>query len=495
MKKNTPDQLNLKEVAEIKHRSVSGAASYFLRTILLQGIGFLSLAIISGLFSPEDFGIYGFVVMIIGLLTFFSDIGLAAALVQKKTEPTVTDYRTAFTVQQILSWFIVGISVALVISNVVSAKTGPAGNWILLSLALSFPLATVKTIPSVILERKLQFSKLVVPQIVEQLLFHSVLIVLAVLGYGVSSYAYAVIIRSIGGVGTMILLQRWDFGFSLNRASIISLFSFGVKFQLNDVLARIKDQLFYIVVGFYLPLREFGYVQWAKNWSMYPYTLTVQNIMAVTFPTFSRLQNDKQRLAKGVEVTLFWITIVLFPILVVLSIFIHPLLIVFESTYGKWQPAALSFSLFTLGIAWSAISTPLTNVLNAIGKINKTLKLMIMWTVLTWTLSPLFIFFWGYLGVALSALVISFSSYVAVIFVKRELDLSLFKQIYAQSIASLGMAVVALLGIALWEQSLVWLVFGVVLSLATYTTIVLLLAKKLLVQNVTLLLDSKKKPS
>jgi hypothetical protein len=71
---------------------------------------------------------------------------------------------------------------------------------------------------------------------------------------------------------------------------------FGAKFQLNDFLARIKDQLYFLVLGQVLPLNQFGFIQWAKNWSMYPYNLTVQNVMAITFPTFSRLQKRKDLL-------------------------------------------------------------------------------------------------------------------------------------------------------------------------------------------------------
>ena len=41
-----------------------------------------------------------------------------------------------------------------------------------MSLAFSFPLATLKTISSIKLERKLSFDKLVMPQIFEQIVFH-----------------------------------------------------------------------------------------------------------------------------------------------------------------------------------------------------------------------------------------------------------------------------------------------------------------------------------
>lgn len=145
-------------VQEIKKKSVTGAASYFARTILLNAIGIASALVLSKFLSAEEFGIYGIVIQIIAVLIFFSDIGFAAALIQKKHEPSREDFITAFSVQQVLSWAIVAVILGLIWFDVVSGKIGKTGEWVLLALAVSFPLATLKTIPSVILERKLDFS-------------------------------------------------------------------------------------------------------------------------------------------------------------------------------------------------------------------------------------------------------------------------------------------------------------------------------------------------
>lgn len=464
-------------VQEIKQRSVHGAFSYFVRTALLQAIGLVSLIILSSLFRPEDFGIYGFVLMIIGLLTFVSDIGFAAALIQKKSEPTITDYRTVFTTQFLLSLVIVAVALAIVYFDLITERTGSAGNWVLLALAVSFPLATLKTIPSVLLERKLDFSKLVYPQIVEQITFNGILIYLAWSGWDATAYAVAVMSRTLIGVILMNILQQWPIGIALSKDSLMTLLKFGALFQVNDLLARIKDQLFYVVLGFVLPIREYGYIQWAKNWSMYPYTLTVQNVMAVTFPAFSRLQDNKQALRKGIEVSIFWITVAIFPILVGMAFFIYPLLNVFADHFGKWLPAVPSFALFSLSIAWSAIATPLTNLLSATGKINRSLALMIMWTTLTWTITPLFLWRFGFNGVALAAFVISFSSIAAVWMVKRELPLALWPVTRNQLAAAVVMAVFILLGYSLWQQHWMWLVSGMVASMLVYVVVLLVLAK------------------
>ena len=64
---------------------------------------------------------------------------------------------------------------------------------------------------------------------------------------------------------------------------------------------------------------------------MYPYNLTVQNVMAITFPTFSRLQKRPALLKKAIEKSIFFISLSIFPILVGMSVFIQPLTRVFSA--------------------------------------------------------------------------------------------------------------------------------------------------------------------
>ena len=465
------------ELQKIKKKTVSGAVSYVGRTAILQAIGLVASLFLSAFFSPEDFGIYGFVIQIIGLLVFFSDIGLAAALVQKKQQPTLKEYRTAFTVQQILSWLIVIVVGIIISTGIVQQKTGQVGVWVLLSLAFSFPLATLKTIPSIKLERRLEFSKLVIPQIFEQITFYSILVVLAWKGTGALAYAYAVMARSVIGVIVMSAIQPWKIGLTLNKKALRILIGYGAKFQLVDFLARIKDQLFFLALGMFLPLKEFGYIQWAKTWSQYPYNLTVQNILAVTFPTFSRLQNNKQALRKAIEKSIFFITLTIFPILIGMSVFIKPLTIVVPS-YTKWQPAIFSFILFTISIGWAALSSPLVNTLNAIGEINKTLKLMTLWTVLTWVITPISMAIFGFNGVSLAAFAISFTSFLPILYVKKHVNIDVIANIWPQFLAALVMGVVGWLGLSMWSQSLSWMLLGMILVSVLYVLILLMLGWK-----------------
>lgn len=475
------------DLAEIKAKSVSGAASYFARTIFLNLIGLVASVVLSWYLSPEDFGIYGYVIQFIGILTFFSDIGLAASLIQKKENPSLSDYRTTFTVQQILSWVIFGITVLIAKSTLVEGQA----TWILLALGISFPLASFKTISAIQLERKLDFSRLVVPQIIEQIVFNGLLIGLAFSGFGVLSYAYAILARAIVGSIAMFMIKPWSVGLELNLVILKRLINFGGKFQLNDLLARIKDSLFQILLYRFMTPAQYGYMSWAKTWSMYPYNMTVNNVMAITFPTFSRLQHNPVALKKAIEKSLFFITLAIFPMIVGMAVFITPLTEIVPK-FAKWQPAILSFVLFSASIALSAVSTPLTNTLNAIGQINSTLKLMVMWTVLTWILTPLLLFWFGFNGVALAGLLISFTSFLPAIYVKRIVPIEFVAQIWRQALAAVVMAIVGAIGISLWSRSLPYMLFGMLVTSGTYLLVFLSLGRDKFVGELRSLINNQK---
>ena len=59
------------------------------------------------------------------------------------------------------------------------------------------------------------------------------------------------------------------------------------------------------------------------------------------------------------------------------------------------------------------------NALNALGKIKTTLILMIVWTTMTWILVPIFISFFGFTGVAAAALIISLTSFLPMILMRK----------------------------------------------------------------------------
>jgi O-antigen/teichoic acid export membrane protein len=460
------------DVETIRRKSIKGVFSYAFRTGFLQLIGIAAYGILSAYLSPEEFGIYFIVTSMIGIFTFMSDIGLAATLVQKKLEPTLTELRTTFTVQQILAMLIFGLSVGLTPVWQAQTPLTQEGLWLLYALAFSFVMASFKTIPSILLERKLAFDKLVIPQVLESLVFYGLAVVLAIRGYGVTSYTVAVVARSLVGVVSIYFLQRWPLGFAFSKEAFLSLLRFGAKFQLNDFLARIKDDLIIVVLARFLSAGEMGLIGWAKRWSTFPYQLSVNSVVAITFPTYSRLQDDKVRLTKAVEKSVFFISLLIFPVLAGMMAMAYPLTEVIPQ-YQKWQPALLALAFFCINIAWSAVSTPMTNTLNAIGEISVTLKLMLFWTTLTWVLTPLGVILFGATGIAIASALVASTSVITIYLIKRYLPIRFIDQVWRQLAAASLMGSMLMLGQAYWSQSIGWFITGVLVGAGIYLAAIL----------------------
>ena len=78
---------NLLDIELIKKRAISGVVTFTLRTFFIQAFTFFATFILTILLDPSIFGVFFVVSAILNLFVYFSDIGLAAALIQKKEEP------------------------------------------------------------------------------------------------------------------------------------------------------------------------------------------------------------------------------------------------------------------------------------------------------------------------------------------------------------------------------------------------------------------------
>lgn len=425
--------------AQVKGKIISGVFALSSRTFILQIIAFAGTFFLTILLSPSIFGVFFVVSAVISFLSYFSDIGLAAALIQKETELTPDDLRTAFTIQQLLVGIIVIVTIVISPKVATFYKLDSSGLFLLQALIVAFFISSLKTIPSIIIERKLDFKLLVIPQILETSTFYLVAIILAFLGEGVKSFAWAAILRGIVGLVSIYLVSPWRMSFGVSRKAAVQLLSFGTPFQANSILALIKDDLITIFLGKILPLSQIGYIGWAKKWAEVFLRLIMDSVIRVTFPAFSRLQKNREILAKAIEKTLFFLALAIFPTTIAFVFYIRPLIALIPR-YTKWEPALFSFYLFSFSSVWAAFSSPLVNALNAIGKIKITLILMVIWTVLTWVFVPLFTNLFGFNGVAIASFVISFTSFLPFILMKRVIRFRIIRPISKPMVATIIVA-------------------------------------------------------
>ncbi len=425
----------------VRERAVRGIVILTGRTFLLQALSFVAWFFLTVLLDAKDIGIFFVVSAVVSFFRYFSDVGLAAALIQKKEAITSEDLKTTFTIQQSLVLLVLGILYFLTPWFTKTYHLDANGIFLLYSLGIGFFLASLKTIPSILLERKLHFERLVVPDVLENLVYNIAAVSFAWMGYGVASFAYAVIIRGFVGVIAIYFLRPWKPSFGFSSASLHRLLKYGVPYQLNTFLATIKDDGMTAFLGGILGTTGIGYLGWAQKWAQTPLRLFMDNVTRVTFPAFSRMQDEKEHLRQSVTRSIFFICFLVFPSVIGLII-LAPLLIHIIPKYTKWEPAIIPLFLLSINVMFAAATTQLTNLLNAIGKIKVTFKLMIMWTVLTWAFIPYLATKYGVNGAALGYSLVGASSIVAMIVAYRYVQFSIQDGILVPFYASLGMGVV-----------------------------------------------------
>ncbi|MBI2334323.1 oligosaccharide flippase family protein, partial [Candidatus Daviesbacteria bacterium] len=322
----------------IKQRALRGAAILTGRNFLIQAVSFLSVALLTVFLEPAQYGVFFVVSAVVSFLAYFGDIGFAASLIQKKDKLTDIELRTIFTLQQLLvvSLLIIVLILTPFLKNFYHFDESAV--YLLWALAFSFFLSSLKTIPTVLLERKLEFNKYVIPQILEVLVFNIAAVYLAWQGFGVTSFSIAVILRGVTGLISTYAISPWIPGLAFSIPSLKSLLKFGIPYQANSFLAMIKDDGMTLFLGGILGSSGIGLLGWAQKWAFAPLRFFMDQVIKVTFPAFSRLQDNKKELSLALSKSIFFICLLVFPSLAFL-ILVAPSLVEIIPKYGKWESA------------------------------------------------------------------------------------------------------------------------------------------------------------
>lgn len=427
------------QYSAIKRRGIVSALSLFFQSGYSAVLGLIANLVVTILLSPAIFGMYITVMSLISVLNYFSDIGLAASLVQKK-DTTEEDFVTTFTVQQLLVILIVGIG--FFGTDLVRAfyKFPQEAVYLYWALLIGFVASSLKTIPSILLERKIAFQKIVFVQIVESTVFYITIISLALLKFGLTSFTIAVFLRALVGLILIYIISPWKPTFGFSRKSIRILLSFGVPFQASSFLALFKDELIILFLGKVIGFEGVGYIGWAKKWAEAPIRIIMDNISKVLFPVLSQLQNDKEKVKRLIEKIMFYQTALLTPAILGLAMEMDDVIHVIPK-YAKWAPALPLLYIFCISAFFASFSSPLINLMNSLGKAKLPFIFMFIWTIATWIFTPLLTHYFGYFGFPLTVMIISLSSIFVVKKAQEFVPFRILASIYKPFFSTIAMGV------------------------------------------------------
>ncbi|MDP3973529.1 MAG: oligosaccharide flippase family protein [Candidatus Daviesbacteria bacterium] len=471
----------------IKKRAIKGVAILAGRTFLLQIISFFAVFLLTVFLEPTQLGTFFLVSAVINFFAYFSDIGLAAALIQKRDALTKEELRTTFTIQQtlVLGLIIIILAITPLLKSWYNLSQDSV--YLLWALAFSLLLSSLKSIPSVLLERELRFEKLVIPQIVETLIFYTTVVYMAWQGFGIMSFTAAVLLRGFSGLVIIYLIRPWQIGLAWSVSATRDLLRFGLPYQLNSFLAVFKDDGLIALLGGIIGTQGIGFLGWAQKWAQSPLRFFMDPVTRVTFPAFSRMQHDREELSKALSRSIFFICLLTFPFLVGLVI-LAPKLIEIIPKYEKWQPALFALVFISFNSLWASVATPITNFFNATGRISITFKLMIMWTTISWLLIPILSFVYGVNGAGIGYAIVGLTSIVALVIASKVIKIDFWGSVIKPLAAALLMGLFVNIGANFLPLAFFSVIISVILGVSIYIIILYLLIGQKIISDISLIL-------
>ena len=478
------------QLDEVKNKTIRSVVALVGRTVFLQVTSLVAFFLLGIFLSPSAIGIFIAVSALLRIFSLFTDVGLGAALIQKKEELDEDDLKTTFTIQEIL--MVTAVLIGFGLTNIVAkyVNLDVQGVFLYKVLLITLFISSLKALPSLLLERRLAFEIQVIPQIVEALVFNFLVVLLAYKGFGVDSYSWAILASALVGLPLYYLLSPWKvrLGFSRNKAR--HLLSYGLAFQGKSFLAVIKDDLLTVFLTGSVGTAGVGFWGWAQKWAYSPFRLIVDSITKVTFPAYSRVQNDQETLRKGIEKSLFGVSVVLFPVLTMMIFLISPVIALIPK-YGKWELALPSFYFLCFGAGISALSNILVNALDATGKVKTTLGLMVMWIVLIWVLTISLVTKFGFTGISMASFLVSLTIFVTVFLLKRYVKFSFVRPIIKPIFSCLFMGLGMYFTLK-YTQGITSVVLSGAVGAIIYSGVSLLIDRKEILTNFKILLGAYK---
>lgn len=471
---------------EIKNKTIRSIVALTGRQMVSQVISLLTLIPLGMFLSPTALGTFVAVIAITPFFNFFVDLGLGSALIQKKEEPSPDDLKTVFTVQTVLVGLI--ILIGYLLTGLLKKYTNLSIDGVNLYHVLLIVLfiSSLKSIPSILMERHIVFERQIIPSIIEQFIYSLIVVFLAFKGFGVASYSWAFAVSALVGLPIYYYLSPWKITFGVSKDSFRRLFSYGILYQSKTFLSLVKDNLLIIFlsglphVGTY----GLGQVGWWQRWAYSPYNFIVSSVTKVTFPTYARVQDDKEKLRAGIERSLFVVSLVMFPIAMTMAININKVLLMFPK-YQTWGPGLPAFYFLCAGAAVSSLSGILVNTLDSTGHVKTTSLLMIFWIILIWPLTIFLVNLYGFTGVAAAPFFVSLTVFLTAFLVNRVVKFNFVGSFIKPLVAALTMGTVMYLVPNLF--------LSLILGAIIYLVVIWLLARDKLLDNSRVILAAFKK--
>lgn len=353
--------------------------------------------VLARLLAPHDWGLAAMVLVVSGFVIVFTDSALGTALIQRR-ELLDEDRSTVF-------WSSVVIGLVLALGGL--ALAGPLASFygepavrpLFAALSVGFLVSALGTTHSALLVREMHFRALELRQIAATVVGAVAGITIAVADYGAWAIVGQQLAEAITSTVLLWYLNPWRPSATFSPASLRRLSGFAGNVFGENLLYQAGRNLSSLLIGRFLGPASVGTYVLATNVILVPFSRIAGPLQQVFFPAFSRMSDDRERMADVWIRATRLVGVVSIPSLVGLVIvapdFVHVVL------GPRWSRATPVIQI----LAWvgliQSLQTLSGEVLLALNRAGTLLRFTMLWFVGSVGAFVLGLH-WGILGVATS---------------------------------------------------------------------------------------------
>jgi O-antigen/teichoic acid export membrane protein len=279
--------------------------------VLIKVINLMITVILARLLDPEHFGLVSLGLVVVNFFEIFRDMGIGTALIYKKDEVDKAA-NTAFFLFPVIAavFYVISYFIAPLAAGFFNE---PQVSTIIRALSLIFVIWSFGTLPSVLLDKNLDFKKKVIPQIIPKIGYGITAISLAFNGFGVWSLVIGRLMLELLSVLSIWPVVSWRPSYTFDRKTAIELLNYGKQVVGANILVFLISIIDVTFIGRILGVDDLGYYSIAFGIAGL-LTSQVSTLMGnVMFPVYSKIKDQKATLKKAYLRTIKYVSFISIP--------------------------------------------------------------------------------------------------------------------------------------------------------------------------------------
>ncbi|MCQ2173673.1 MAG: lipopolysaccharide biosynthesis protein [Bacteroidales bacterium] len=384
----------------VKEETLQGVKWSALEKASVLGIQFILGLIMARLLSPGDYGTVGMLSIFFAISQTFIDSGFANALI-RKPDSSESDYCTAFYFNILVS--IVCYSILFVIAPLVADFFHSDILCRILRIqAVSLIFNSLVSSQLARLKAALNFKALALRTFFVSVLSGVCGVILAYIGFGVWALVAQTVLSSLFNCIFIFAYCRWLPGASFSRSSFKYLWNYGSKLMASGLLNTFYTNLTPLIIGRHFTSGDLGYYSRGTSFASYPASIVKGILSSVTFPIFSKIQEDTDRLVRVYRKYICVTSLAIFFGCTLMAAIGKPLVLLLLTE--KWESCVIYLQIFCFSAMFDHICSINLNLLQVTGRSDLFLRLEVIKKAIAITILFAAIPF-GVIGICISKII------------------------------------------------------------------------------------------